>query len=228
MFLKKDNRIFVLDSIEELMKLYSFKKKGRLVEEDLDIVKGVEDINGRKKMDALVISTISANLSNAKMLDIGTYHGKSATRMAINSPTSQIYTVNILLKEEKKGGKLNTEILQKDKIGSFFKEKKIKNIEQYYANTATWDPPQKISKLSMSYIDGCHDKEFVYSDSNLVYPRTKENGYILWHDFSPQHRRYFSWINQSMLGVEKFFRKQRIRADLFIVKNSWIGIWKKQ
>lgn len=221
-------RFLALDDINELLKIFDFKKKGKIIENDLDVYTGIEDINKRKEKDALVLSTIAANLNKTKMLDIGTYKGKSASRMAINSPTSKIFTVNVLPEQISKGEKLITEALSKKEIGEFYKKRKIKNIEQFYKNTQTWNPPARVSNLSLSYIDGCHDKKAVYSDTNLVYDLTQKEGFILWHDFSPENRKNFSWINQSMFGVEKFFNKRKINGDIFYVKNSWIGIWKKK
>lgn len=226
---KRNNLMcFQVDSIDILQRYFHFSRSFKLIESDLDIINEVEDLNNRKLIDAQVLSLIAANARPGKMLDIGTYHGRSATRMAINSPRSTIYTVNIHPNEINKGGKLVTGAPSLEEIGSFFRERGIKNIKQIYANTKNWQVPNSINNLSLVYIDGCHDKEFVYNDTKLIIERVRKDGFILWHDFSPLYRDNFPWIDEAMLGVEKLIRDKVIKGYILNVKNSWIGIWQKK
>jgi predicted O-methyltransferase YrrM len=43
--------------------------------------------------------------------------------------------------------------------------------------------PRLPSNLDFIYIDGCHDKEFVYKDLELSYGKVREGGVIGGHDF---------------------------------------------
>lgn len=220
--------VYVLDSINELKKYYKFTNEYSIIENDLDTYQYIEDINSRKRLDASVLSLISANADKgSKFLDIGTYTGRSAARMAVNSPDSTIYTVNIAPNDASSGGKLVTEILSKDEIGSFYRKHNLKNIKQVYANTRTWNIPEEISDLSLVYVDGCHDRKFVYSDTKKILDRVKIGGYILWHDFSSIYRKNHHWIHQSMLGVNDLYNESAIYGNILNVRNSWIGIWQK-
>lgn len=218
---------FVVDSIDELARFFGFQKDGILVEDDLDKVRFIEDLNSRRRRDAEVLSLVAANVRPGKMLDIGTHFGRSAARMAANSPQSMVYTVNIHPDEYAQGGNLKTECLSVEEIGSYYRKKGLTNLTQIYANTKTWIVPDYINDLSLVYVDGCHDKEFVYSDTRLIIDRMTPGGFILWHDCSPIYRKHFHWIDQAMQGIERLLSEGIIWGSILNVRNSWIGIWRK-
>ncbi len=199
-----------------------------LTEGDLDNINYITDINSRKLRDAEVLSLVAANIAPGNMLDIGTHHGRSAARMAVNSPQSMVYTVNIPPEDYGAGGCLKTQCLSKDEIGSFYRSKNLKNIQQIYANTKTWKVPDYIDDLALVYVDGCHDKAFVYSDTKLIIDRVRPGGFILWHDCSPIYRRHFDWIDEVMQGIEMLLKENIIAGNILNVRNSWIGIFKKE
>ncbi len=220
-----------VDSLVDVKKFFGFTKDPIIVEDakNLDSVESTSDFNGRKRNDVTVLATFAANVPAGKMLEIGTYYGHSTTSMAVNSPESTIYTVNVLPEQvANNGGAFPTEFLTKDKIGSHFRERNIPNIKQIYANTKAWTVEEEISDLSLVFIDGCHDEEFVYSDTKLILDRVKKGGFVLWHDFSPEFRSNFSWINDSMKGVERLMKEKLITPYVLNVRGSWIGIWRKE
>ena len=217
-----------VDSLEALREYYNFSKPHHIFENDLHIVNNPTDINHRKKMDASVLSLIAANAPAGRMLDIGTHFGRSAARMAVNSPNSIVYTVNVHPNQAQDAGLLVTDILPEEEIGKFYRQHNIPNIRQIYANTKYWDIPPEISDLSVVYVDGCHDTEFVISDTKLVYDRVRSGGFILWHDFSPIYRKNFNWIDAAMNGVEQLIAEGVVKGFVLNVRNSWIGIWQKQ
>lgn len=218
---------FVVDSISELSKFFGFQKDGLIIEDDLDQVRFIEDLNSRRRRDAEVLSLVAANVPPGKMLDIGTHFGRSAARMAANSPRSMVYTLNIHPDEFDQGGTLKTECLSVEEIGSYYRAKGLTNLTQIYANTKNWIVPDYINDLSLVYIDGCHDKEFVYSDTRLIIDRIIPGGFILWHDCSPLYRKHFHWIDEAMQAIERLLSEGIIRGSILNVRNSWIGIWRK-
>lgn len=222
-----DSRILILDSIQDLIAYFGFKNSFTVFEDDLDRVNNPCDVNQRKRRDAEVLSVVAANAPTGKMLDIGTHLGRSAARMAVNSPQSLVYTVNIHPEDAQEAGELVTDILSEDQIGSFYRARNIQNIQQIYANTKNWQVPDEINELSLVYVDGCHDTEFVVSDTKLLFNRVQRGGYILWHDFTPLYRKNFSWIDAAMQGVDQLAAEGVITGFILNVRNSWIGIWKK-
>ena len=120
-----------------------------------------------------------------------------------------------------------TDILPVEEIGSFYRQHDFSNIKQIYANTKYWLVPDALKDLSLVYIDGCHDTDFVYSDTKLIFDHVKPGGFILWHDFSPLYRAEFNWIDAAMQGVERAVREEIVQGEILHVKDSWIGIWHK-
>lgn len=218
----------VADGLHQLKLFYNFQNSFTLIEENLDEVRFFEDLNGRRRMDAEVLSLIAANAPAGNMLDIGTYMGHSAARMAVNSPHSRVFTVNIHPDELQQGGTLVTGVPPIHDIGSFYREHNLQNVTQIFANTSTWRLPEEINELSLVYIDGCHDREYVYSDTKLIFDRVLPGGFILWHDCSPVYRRNYPWIHQVMLALEQLVEEKVITPFVLNVKHSWIGIWRKQ
>lgn len=221
-------KIHIVETIEELKQHFGFQIDGDLIENDLDTVETECDLFNRKRLDAQVICTIAAN-SSGKCLDIGTSHGRSAFKIATNIKDGIVYTVNILPEQyEATAGELTTHLLSKEEIGSFYRQHDLKNIEQIYANTQTWEIPDYINNLSLVFVDGAHDSICVYTDTKKAYERIQEGGFILWHDFSPLFRSKYKWIDSVMNGVEKFLEDHRMGVEIVNLKNSWVGVLKKQ
>lgn len=223
----KKNDFLTVESLENLKNFYSFHEKFLLIENNLDEVRFFEDLNARRRLDVEVLSLIAANVPPGKMLDIGTYLGHSAARMAVNSPGSLVYTVNIHPDELLAGGEFVTGAPKVEEIGSFYREKGLSNVRQIFANTKTWQVPPEICDLSLVYVDGCHDTDCVYHDTRLVLERVIKGGFILWHDCSPLYRSNYAWIDAVMRGIEKVLAEGLITPYILNVKHSWIGLWRK-
>lgn len=221
-------KIRVVDSIEELKRHFGLPCDGELLEPDLDVVENDTEVNGRKRRDAEVLCTLAANAIH-NVLELGTSHGRGAFKLASNLSHGLVcHTVNILPEQhDASGGKMVTHLIDKDAIGSYYRERGLKNVEQLYANTARWEIPAHIRKLGMVFVDAAHDEENVYLDSKLVWDRIAPGGFIVWHDFS-QFSRRFDWIDASMRGVERFLRDQGL-IDLEVVnlRHSWCGVLRK-
>uniref|UniRef100_A0A831U6P4 FkbM family methyltransferase n=1 Tax=Geobacter metallireducens TaxID=28232 RepID=A0A831U6P4_GEOME len=215
-------KIKTFESIEELKRFFGFQRDGIIIENDIDLVESECDLFERKRRDAEVLTILSANCDGA-CLDIGTSHGRSAAELASNNPSQTIYTVNLLPEQISAEETFITHLLTKEEIGSYYRKLNLNNIEQIYANTFTWVVPDTIRELGIVFVDGNHDTKAVFSDTNLIYDRVKHGGFILWHDFSPTLRNKYEWINAVMTGVEQFLEAKSLDAEVFHLKNSWIG-----
>jgi len=219
-------KIKIFDSINEVIEYLKLNKTGIILEEDIDTTETECDLFNRKRKDAELLTTIAANVKG-KCLDIGTSYGKSAYKIATNTPKSIVYTINALPHEISEHEKHITHILAKNEIGKYYKDRKISNIIQLYGNTQHWKIPKELNRISMAFIDGNHDTDAVYSDSNLVYPNIEDDGYIVWHDFNPDLRKKYEWIDSAMKGVENFIEHNKIKTEIIHLKNSWTGVLKK-
>src|ERR1700744_5653949 len=102
--------------------------------------------------------------------------------MAENAPQAQLFTVNIPPEEivAGEGGRLTTVAIEKERIGHIYRERGCKNVTQIYANTLHWQPD--IGTIDVAFVDGCHDTEFVISDTARIVPHMRKGGFVLWHD----------------------------------------------
>lgn len=217
--------VIELDTISELMKVFKWKEAGVLDRIDIHDFDYVEDANERRVRDAECIATVMANVKPVTALEIGTSNGMGTALMSVNSPSSKIFTVNIPPEEiiSGDGGRLTTIALAKEKIGAVYRERGLNNIEQIFANTATWTP--EIGRVNVAFIDGCHDEEFVYNDTKKVLQCMQPGDFILWHDFNPSLVRKFGWIGEVCSGVERLYEDGLIRGRIFNLRNSWVGIY---
>jgi predicted O-methyltransferase YrrM len=214
-----------LNNISELNKIFNWQNRPILDDPEILKFEYVLDINERRIRDAESIGTVLCNANTSVALEIGTADGHTTALMAENAPNAQIYTINIPPEEilSGKGGKLTTIALEKEKIGSYYRQKNLKNITQIYANSATWVP--NIGNIDVAFIDGCHDSEFVYSDTRKVLLHMKPGSYILWHDFNVDLIEKFDWIRSVCQGVEWLYDDKILQKRIFHVKDSWVGIY---
>lgn len=218
-------KVKTFESIQELKRFFGFQRDGIIIENDIDLVESECDFFERKRRDAEVLTTLSANCAGA-CLEIGTSHGRSTAELASNNPTNIVYTVNLLPEQISAEEKFITHLLTKEEIGSYYRGHNLNNVEQIYANTFAWTVPAKISELGLVFVDGNHDTKAVFSDTSLIYERVRNGGFILWHDFSPPLRGKYEWINAVMTGVEQFLESKSLDVEIFHLKNSWIGFIK--
>lgn len=217
-------RLIVLDNYSELKKVFNWKKNPILDDPDIFKYASIEDLNQRRILDAQTLGLVSRNINPTVCLDIGTGHGHSAALIAVNAPKSKVYTVNIDPQEAKqgKGGKLITQAYSISDIGKYYKGRKIKNIKQLIANTNSWN--FYLPNLDLAFIDGCHDRKVVYTDSIHGLKLVKPGGFLLWHDFNPEVSRIFAWVDQVCLAVDDLYRRKKLASYVFMLRHSWTGL----
>jgi predicted O-methyltransferase YrrM len=230
-FLEIDDFVYLrkstveLNDVQELKKVFNWSLDPILLDDpEVYEFKHVEDVNQRRLRDGESLGTVVRNISPSICLDIGTGLGYSAALMSINAPTSSIYTVNIPPEEFEAGGELTTMKLEKTQIGSYYRERKLENITQILANTASWEP--NLGDIDIAFIDGSHDTSFVINDTLKVLQYVHTGAFILWHDFNPRLASSYRWIKSVCLGVEKLFAQGILKGKIFHIRDSWIGIYR--
>ena len=142
------------------------------------------------------IMKVIKHLEPKIIVEIGTFRGKTARGMAINSP-SDSYVITIGLPREIMTGKESyygsdkAYFLNKEKIGNIFKgtpeEQKIKQIYENSHSKKCRIYLDKIlagKKIDFAFIDGAHDYESVKTDfEELVLPRLATGGVVIFDDY---------------------------------------------
>lgn len=223
-FPRLESAIVELNHCDELRKVFRWTQEPVLDDPSIHDFEFVLDVNERRIRDAESLATVVRNTNPAVCLDIGTSTGHSAALMSINAPNSKVFTVNIPPEEivSGEGGELTTIALERDKIGSYYRERGLRNITQIYANTAKWTPD--IGTIDVAFVDGCHDTEFVFHDTRKVLQHMKPGSFVLWHDFNLDLVRRHDWIHAVCLGVEKLLASGLVRGPIFHLRDSWVGI----
>ena len=213
-----------LNDVGELRKLFGWYDLPELDDPTLHEFEYVEDVNLRRLRDAEVIGTTVRNAGRSVCLEIGTSAGRTTALMAANAPAAVIHTVNIPPAEvvEGQGGTFTTHAIEKAAIGAWYRERGHTNVRQILANTATWEPD--IGPIDVAFIDGCHDTDFVFNDTEKVVRHMAPGGFVLWHDYNLALTDTYPWVHSVVLGVEKLLEAGIINTRIFHVRDSWIGV----
>jgi predicted O-methyltransferase YrrM len=218
--------VLEVNNLAELKKIFNWDLDPIL---DIPIIyefKYIEDLNERRLRDAEALGTTASNMKPMICVDIGTSQGHSAALIALNAPNSTVYTINILPEEiaSGAGGILTTIALPVENIGSYYRQRGLKNIQQVYGNTASWEP--NLGMIDLAFVDGSHDTKFVYNDTLKMLKRMKPGSFILWHDFNLELVAKYDWIYSVCLGVEQLYRNGYLKGRIFHLKDSWVGIYR--
>ncbi len=217
-------RVVELNNIQELKKLFGWSNDPIIDDDYFSGFDGLLDVNERRLRDAESLSVIARNCNPAVCLEIGTAYGHSTALLAGNAPASRIYTLNIPPEEiaSGEGGKATTVAIDREQIGSYYRQRGFTNITQIYANSARWTPD--IGQIDLAFIDGCHDMEFVYNDTRKVLPYMKPGGFIVWHDFSLAWAPMSYWVGDICRAVNRLMADGLITGYVYHVRDSWMGV----
>lgn len=211
-------------SLAMLQKAMGWTREPDLDFEHLRQYQFLEDLNDRRLRDAEVIASACCNGNPKVILEIGTAGGHTTALMARNAPQATVYTVNIPPEEISAGGEFVTAAPDRKEIGRFYRELGLGNVRQILANTARWSPD--FGPIDVAFIDGCHDADFVFSDTCKALDRCRPGSLILWHDFSPGHTRVYHWIAAVCDGVERLYRKRKLHGPILHLADSWVGLYR--
>lgn len=220
-----DHFVVEVDSIDELLKYFDWHREPLITNDFVYQYNSIEDINERKLRDAETVAAVCRNIGPDNILEIGTSKGMGTKLIAENANDSTVFTINILPDEIEsgKGGSKTTWALAKEEIGIEYRKAGLDNVKQIFANTKSWEPD--IGEIGAAYIDGCHDKDFVYSDTIKALSIMKKGGVIMWHDFNPKLQRKYHWVGSVCQGIKKLIRRGKIKGPILYVKNSWVGVY---
>lgn len=218
------SRVVEVRSAEQLRIAMGWTRVPVLRGEHLHACRQLEDVNERLLRDAEVIGAACANEGRKILLEIGTGLGLTTALMAENAPHALVHTVNIPPEEIADGGRFTTFAPAREQIGSHYRERRLENVAQIFANTAHWEPD--FGPIDVAFIDGCHDADFVYEDTRKVLARCREGAVILWHDFHPGLVRMHPWIASVAMGIDRLYRDGLLRGPVLHLQDSWVGLYR--
>ena len=136
-------------------------------------------------LELVVISLLISTLKPKKILEIGTYNGRTTINMALNQPKDgEIITFDLPNNKTKLPLAPSEEkyILGKDSY-----RRAHTQITQVFCDSADFDFNIWFDSVDFMFIDGSHSYEYTMHDSKLAFNLVRQGGQILWHDYDSPH-----------------------------------------
>jgi predicted O-methyltransferase YrrM len=175
-------------------------------------------------LELIIISKLIKEKGPQNIFEIGTFAGRTTFTMALNSTEeTKIFTLD--LPENKN----NTNVSDGDKKFTpgtretgwrFIRTKSAKKITQLWGDSATFDYSTYSKKFDLIFIDGAHTYEYVLSDSNNAIEILKDNGIILWHDYSASWPGVVQALNELYKKNASFKNIMHIRGTSLVILSS--------
>mgnify|MGYP001607622972 CR=1 FL=1 len=144
--------------------------------------------DGNVSLGELVAISQLVKLRNPlKIFEIGTFDGRMALNLALNSPPqAAIYTLDLApgeTAETSAGG--DKKFIGKVETGFRFKGREVsKKIEQLFGDSTRFDFSPYQNSMDFIFVDGSHAYEYVLKDSENALKMIKPGGIILFHDYN--------------------------------------------
>ena len=170
-------------------------------------------------IELVIISLLISTLKPKKVLEIGTFNGRTTINMALNQPKDgEVITIDLPTNKTKLP---LAETEEKYILGKDSYRQTHAQIKQIYGDSADYDFTDYIDRIDFMFVDGSHSYEYTMHDSKLAYNLVRRGGYILWHDYgSPYWPGVTEALNELYLGNRDFKSLQHIvGTSLCILQN---------
>ena len=178
--------------------------------------------------EAWIISALSKKSKN--IFEFGTCSGKTTFLMALNSSNETKITTLTLdptliseLNQFQNDNKISQRNIFNETIYDKFlfsnqpEENKIKVLFQ---NSLFFETTNFIKKMDLIFIDGGHTYSVVKNDTEKAFEMIKNNGVILWHDYTPG--------KTSSYDVVRYLNKIAKKIKIFKIKNTSLCFYRKK
>ena len=161
----------------------------------INLLEVIDKAGGLTFQELVSILGICSIFPSGKVLEIGSFRGRTALNIIYNFPNIKLYTFDLPenFTDQKN---LKYKLIESDKFQAFHKEKnelKIKyndffsKINSIEGDSATYDFSNFDNFFDIIIIDGSHKYENVVIDSENAIKMIKKDGFIIWHDYSKDH-----------------------------------------
>jgi predicted O-methyltransferase YrrM len=143
--------------------------------------------------ELLVLAGIARSLAPSRILEIGTYDGNTALNLAVNTPVSTAITT-VDLPQDWDGeltipiasDEINTLDMNQERVeigGQFKHSTYAPRIRQVFGDSAALDWNTLGGPFDLIFIDGCHARAYVRSDTDRALAVLAPGGTVIWHDY---------------------------------------------
>ena len=138
--------------------------------------------------DILALCTLVRMAAPKRVFEFGTFTGRTTLNLALNSPPdSKIFTLDLSDEERLGLGEQRWEnTFPQSMIGEKYRvSEHAHRITQLLGDSTKFDTSPYAHSMDFIFIDGCHDYEFVKSDTGKALEMLAPGGTIAWHDYVP-------------------------------------------
>lgn len=166
-------------------------------------VGAVQELTGHaNKVDMLFVCAIAKHRKARRILEFGTYLGRTTYHLTYASPSAHVTTVALPDAQAAVYGAFE--------VGSFYRgTAREKRITELRLDSGQLDEQEYERRFDFILIDGDHSYEGVRSDSEKAFKMLRRGGAILWHDFAPKTP-----------GVVRYARELSQQLPLFRIKRT--------
>lgn len=126
-----------------------------------------------------------------KVLEIGTFDGNTTLNMATNLPDDgQVVTIDLPVDTPSEyalpvAGQELVNVTDRTTVGIQLKGQPAeRRVKQVFGDSAKIDFGALGGPFDFAFIDGCHDYNYVKSDTDNVLKVMRKGGLVMWHDYA--------------------------------------------
>lgn len=126
-----------------------------------------------------------------KVIEIGTFNGNTTLNIATNLPADgEVVTIDLPVEGDTSyaldiDGADKRNVTDRNRVGIQFQEHTSKDkIRQVFGDSARLDFESLGGPFDFAFIDGCHDYNYVKSDTDNILKVMRKGGLVMWHDYA--------------------------------------------
>ena len=139
-----------------------------------------------------IVAALAKSYKANQIFEFGTHMGFTAIEVARNCPNATIVTLDLpetlandfKAAQEASGVEITDSYLFANERGSAIVGEGAERITQLREDSAKFDPKPYSKRFDLIYIDASHSYSAVKSDSGKALTMIKDNGTIIWDDYS--------------------------------------------
>ena len=141
---------------------------------------------------AVLASAAAATRSGDKIVEIGTFDGRTTLNMAVNAPAHlHVFTLDLPPDAAPKFALAPGEraYVEKPRSGRRFLEAPPEwadatgRITQLMGDSAAFDWSPHVGRAGLVFVDGSHAHDYVIADSDTAFRLVANKGMVIWHDY---------------------------------------------
>jgi hypothetical protein len=146
--------------------------------------------------ELLILATVTRVLRPKKILEIGTYTGRTTSVLILNAPLDASIITLDLPPEGGPGAAMARTYLDTDvdfvktrKLAACLSELRLEQrCEQVLCDSLEFDPSPHRGTVELGFIDGAHALPYVKNDTLKMAVMAADRGLIFWHDYGGKGR----------------------------------------